>query len=155
MTEIIKRTALPSRPYPGLVICYSYLWHREAQKKQIEGLKNRPCAVVLSYENMPQFPGQIVADVVPITHTPTEDAIAIPIAVKRRMGLDSEHSWIITTELNRFFWPGHDIRRAKEEWQPDGPMWHWGFLPANIFNQVKTAVLRHRSEKTLAVTPRP
>jgi hypothetical protein len=41
MTEVITRDALPKRPYPGLVICYSYLWFREAQKKQIEGLKNR------------------------------------------------------------------------------------------------------------------
>jgi hypothetical protein len=154
MSEVVTRTALPKRPHPGLVICYSYLWHREAQKNRIEGLKNRPCAVVLSYEKIPQFPDRIVADVVPISHTPTDDAVEIPIATKRRMGLDNEHSWIITTELNRFFWPGHDIRRAKEDWLADGPMWHWGFLPVNIFNQVKAAVLKHRSDKTLAVTPR-
>jgi hypothetical protein len=155
MTEVITRDALPKRPYPGLVICYSYLWFREAQKKQIEGLKNRPCAVVLSYENYPQFPDRMVADVVPISHSPTDDAVEIPIAVKRRMGLDNDHSWVVTTEVNRFFWPGHDIRRAKEDWQPGGPMWHWGFLPVNIFNQVKRSVLQHRAEDTLSVVPRP
>jgi hypothetical protein len=39
MSEIIKRGELPKRPIPGLVIRYSYLWHREAQEKRIEGLK--------------------------------------------------------------------------------------------------------------------
>jgi hypothetical protein len=100
--QVITQDTLPKRPHPGLVICYSYLWHREAQKKQIEGLKNRPCAVVLSYEKIPQFPDRVVADVVPITHSPTDDSVEIPIAVKRRMGLDNDHSRIITTEVNRF-----------------------------------------------------
>jgi hypothetical protein len=68
------------------------------------------------------------------------------------MGLDDDPSWIVTTEINRFFWPGHDLRRVKEEWQPGGPAWHWGFLPVNIFNQAKEAVLKHRAEKTLAIS---
>ena len=38
--------ALPD-PHPGLVISYSYLWHEEYRQGQIEGVKNRPCAVVL------------------------------------------------------------------------------------------------------------
>jgi hypothetical protein len=103
MSEIIKRGELPKRPVPGLVIRYSYLWHGEAQKKRIEGLKNRPCAVVLSHSNIRQFPGQFVADVLPITHTPTDGAVEIPVSVKRRMGLDDGPSWIVTTEINRFF----------------------------------------------------
>jgi hypothetical protein len=155
MTEVITRDALPKRPHPGLLICYSYLWRREAQKKQIEGLKNRPCAVVLSYENIPQFPDRIVVDVVPVTHSPADDSVQIPVAVKRRIGLDDDHSWIVTTEVNRFFWPGYDIRRAREEWQPGGPMWHWGFLPVDIFNKVREAVLRHKTENVLSIVPRP
>jgi hypothetical protein len=34
-------------------------------------------------------------------------------------------------------------------------MWHWGFLPANIFNQVRQIVLKHIADKTLSVIPRP
>jgi hypothetical protein len=154
MSEIITRGELPRRPIPGLVIRYSYLWHREAEEKRIEGLKSRPCAVVLSHSNSRLFPGRFVADVVPITHTPTDGAVEIPVSVKRRMGLDNDPSWIVTTEINRFFWPGLDIRRAKEEWQQGGPAWHWGILPVNIFNQAKEAVLKHRAEKTLAIVPR-
>jgi hypothetical protein len=152
--EVVTRGKLPEFPHPGLVICYSYLWDREAKRQQVEGLKDRPCAVVLTYEPS-HLPGRMVADVVPITHSPSDDAVEIPLAVKQRMGLDDEHSWIVTTEVNRFFWPGHDIRRAKEPWQPGGPMWHWGFLPANIFNQVRQIVLKHIADKTLSVVPRP
>jgi hypothetical protein len=77
------------------------------------------------------------------------------VSALRAQGLDNEHSWIVTTEVNRFFWPGHDVRWAKEPWQPGGPMWHWGFLPANIFNQVRQIVLEHIADKTLSVIPRP
>jgi hypothetical protein len=34
-------------PQPGLVIRYSYLWEREALEGREEGVKDRPCAIVL------------------------------------------------------------------------------------------------------------
>ena len=34
-------------PFPGLVVRYSYLWEREASQGREEGVKDRPCAVVL------------------------------------------------------------------------------------------------------------
>ena len=48
------------------------------------------------------------------TRTPDtpDDAIELPPDVKRRLGLDDRQSWVITTELNRFTWPGFDLRRA-------------------------------------------
>jgi len=38
-------------PKPGLVIRYSYLWHRESLIGQEEGAKERPCAVVLALQD--------------------------------------------------------------------------------------------------------
>ena len=38
-------------PKPGLVIRYSYLWHQESQSGQEEGVKDRPCAVVIALED--------------------------------------------------------------------------------------------------------
>jgi hypothetical protein len=38
--------ALPE-PVPGLVIRYSYLWAEEYGRGQEEGVKDRPCAVIL------------------------------------------------------------------------------------------------------------
>ena len=35
-------------PEPGLVIRYSYLWDREARAGREEGVKDRPCAVVMT-----------------------------------------------------------------------------------------------------------
>ena len=37
--------ALP-KPVPGLVIRYSYLWHREYLEGREDGQKDRPCAIV-------------------------------------------------------------------------------------------------------------
>lgn len=51
--------------------------------------------------------------VAPVTHSvPASSAVAIeiPANVKRDLGLDRERSWIMVTEVNRFTWPGPDVR---------------------------------------------
>ncbi|PJB72252.1 MAG: hypothetical protein CO093_03275 [Alphaproteobacteria bacterium CG_4_9_14_3_um_filter_47_13] len=37
-------------------------------------------------------------------------AIEIPLKVKEHLNLDSERSWIVCLEVNRFIWPGSDLR---------------------------------------------
>lgn len=98
--------ALPT-PEPGLVICYAYLWADQRQAGGEEGLKDRPCAIVIAVKDED---GDTLVYVAPITHSPPSkaSAIEIPAAVKRRLGLDAARSWIITDELNRFIWPGRD-----------------------------------------------
>jgi len=79
-------------PHPGLVICYRYLWHSEAAKGSEEGLKDRPCAIILASQDEN---GDNVVTVTPITHTPPDnldEAVEIPISTKKRLGLDSERS---------------------------------------------------------------
>lgn len=64
----------------------------------------------------------------PITHTrprTPERAIEMPARTKQRLGLDVERQWIITTEVNRFVWPGPGFRRT-----PDG-QFTCGYLPEN------------------------
>ena len=39
------------KPENGLVISYSYLWRNEYSAGKLEGLKNRPCALILVVEN--------------------------------------------------------------------------------------------------------
>jgi hypothetical protein len=156
MAEIIRRDRLPSVPTPGLTICYSYLWHREkVDLKLSEGLKNRPCVIVLSHEPLAKLPGRFIADVVPVSHGKEEEAVEIPLAVKKRMGLDDQHSWIITTEINRFIWPGPDIRTVRQIWQPGGRIWHWGFMAHDIFRNVRERVLARRTDQTLHIVSRP
>jgi hypothetical protein len=93
-------------PRPGLVIRYSYLWADEAASGRDEGIKDRPCAVVLVVFDEH---GRQRVQVLPVTHrAPTDprDGLEIPQPVKARLGLDGERSWIVLTEMNDFTWPG-------------------------------------------------
>ena len=100
------------KPVPGLVIRYSYLWQAEHQRGQEEGVKDRPCAIILVSE---VTDGDPVVTVLPVTHTPPYNsalAVEIPPDTKRRLGLDDARSWIVLAEANRFVWPGPDLRPA-------------------------------------------
>jgi hypothetical protein len=91
-------------PAVGSVISYSYLWKEEHEKGQIEGLKLRPCVVMVVGADG----GELV--VAPITHSPTNtEGIELNHALKRRLGLDDEKSWLILTEVNIFRWRGPDV----------------------------------------------
>jgi hypothetical protein len=135
-------------PQPGQVIRYAYLWWNEARAGRQDGAKDRPCGIVLTRLTTA---GRTVVYVLPITHTPPlkdEDAIEIPQATKRRLGLDPERSWIITTELNRFNWPGPDIRpTASGEYL-------YGYLPEKLMRSVLDQVRRHARAKQLKTIPR-
>ena len=93
-------------PEAGDVLSYAYLWKHEDEAGQTEGLKDRPSVVVLAQQQAQSGLRLIVA---PVTHSPPErdgDAIEMPKAVKRDLGLDQERSWIVVTEVNSFIWPG-------------------------------------------------
>ncbi len=117
-------------PQPGLVIRYSYLWRREFLVGQEEGLKDRPCAVVVTHldEN-----GVTRVLALPITHSPpiaNEPAIEIPAPVMTRLSLDAERSWIVLSEANIFAWPGPDLRILSGK-GPESAA--YGFLPPAFF----------------------
>jgi hypothetical protein len=157
MTEVLDRHRLPTRPVVGLTICYSYLWHREHRDLQREeGLKYRPCVIVLSHEAIKGLPGRFVAEVVPVSHSRQydPDAVEIPPPVKRRMGLDMDHSWIITTEINRFIWPGPDLHPARHSDNPAETEWHWGVMATDVFRRAKEKILARRAARSLLIAPR-
>jgi hypothetical protein len=77
-----------------------------------------------------------VVAVVPVTHSPPqrlEEAVEIPAAVKHRLGLDEAQSWIVVSEINRFVWPGPDLRPISSA-EPE--RFEYGFLPPGLFRQV-------------------
>lgn len=125
--------ALP-RPEPGLVISYAYLWSDQARAGLREGRKDRPAVIVVATSDQD---GDTVLYVTPITHADPDDPLAVPLiaTVKRRLGLDDAPSWIVTHELNRFVWPGHDLRPVSRR-EPD--RFAWGFLPVDVFQQLKS-----------------
>jgi len=124
-------------PEVGLVVSFAYLWSHEQQSGSTEGAKNRPCVIVTAVE---EVEGQAVVTVSPITHSQPEDAssgIEIPSRVKSHLGLDGERSWVILTEVNRFTWPGYDLRPiAAGDSRVD-----YGFLPPALFDQIKAGIL--------------
>jgi hypothetical protein len=89
-------------PEPGLVISYSYLWHSKYRQEREEGVKDRPCAIILVAGD---DGGRMVVTVVPVMQNPPQDrsdAVEISLAVKRRLGLDESRSWAVVSEVNRF-----------------------------------------------------
>jgi len=134
-------------PEPGLVIRYSYLWYAEHREGREEGVKDRPCAVVLTTQNSD---GDTVVTVLHVTHAlPTQPAFAleIPSITKRRLGLDSQRAWVVFNEANRFVWPGPDLRILPGQ---DAATAAYGVLPPNFFSVLRdrylAAIKAHRSE---------
>lgn len=142
--------ALPD-PHPGLVICYSYLCATEHGAGREEGVKDRPCAIVLARQMMAE---QMLVTVVPITHAPPSDpdeAIEIPAAIKAHLGLDPMPSWIVVSEVNDFVWPGPDLRRVPGS---DPPRFDFGVLPPGFFRRVREQMLRVITARRVATVPR-
>jgi hypothetical protein len=135
------------------VIRYSYLWRSEYLRGQEEGLKDRPCAVVLLLQNQD---GDDVVTVLPITHTPPSGseadlAIEIPPVTKRRLGLDDDRSWVVLTEANRFVWPGPDLRMTRNG---DQSSVLCGLLPEQLFERVRTTFLAALKASRAKLVPR-
>ena len=124
-------------PEPGLVIRYVYLWKREADSGRDEGSKDRPCAVVLAFEDKTRRR----VFVVPITHSmpqPPQVGIEIPQSLGKRLALEAARSWVIVSEANLFLWPGPDLRPISD--QHPGTV-AYGFLPPRFFNMVRQSYI--------------
>lgn len=138
-------------PREGLVIRYAYLWHREHNAGRDEGSKERPCAIVLSVR---AEGGKRRVLVAPVTHAPPQtptDAVEIPAAIKLRLGLDSDRSWVVVTEVNRFTWPGPDLHAIPGR---DVSTIAYGMLPPGFFTQVREALGLYHARKKLKSVPR-
>lgn len=112
-------------------------------------MKDRPAVVVIARivrETLTEI------TVAPVTHSAPNDphdAVEIPARVKRQLGLNQARSWIVTSELNRFVWPGPDIRVAPGR---DTPL--YDAIPELLFDQLRMAVNRHVAAGRLKVTKR-
>ena len=138
-------------PQPGLVIRYSYLWEREAREGREEGSKDRPCAVLLVLLRDGELP---VVRVLPITHSPPADALGgleIPLPTKRRLGLDSDRSWVILDEANDFVWPGPDLRPAISG---DPASAILGMLPPGFMAVLRQRLILRRKQLRVRVVTR-
>jgi hypothetical protein len=134
----------------GLVINYAYLWARRAEQGHDEAEKNRPCAIVL---------GTIAVNdstrvmVLPITHSPpdpSDSEIEIPPATRKRLGLDEAPCWVMISELNRFIWPGPDLRPIPGSTD----RFAYGLLPPRFFRAVRDSLIRRLKQGQVKATSR-
>src|ERR1044072_7915443 len=126
-----KPSATPSRPScpgssggswkipePADVISYSYLWAREAAEGEESGRKDRPVVGVIAAEARGNRTPLLVAPITTSRPERSDDALEMPPIVGRQLGLERAQSWIAPPELNRFIWPGPDIRTAPGQASP-------------------------------------
>lgn len=131
-------------PQIGEVIRHAYLWRNQADRGQTEGAKERPCVVVHKQE---ERDGSTRLFVIPITHTEPFDierSVNCPTATKQRLGLDEQSSWIITSELNHFMWPGFDVRPT-----PDGRP-SYGLLPNTLTRRIIEQIKSNSRDQALS-----
>ena len=130
-------------PKQGLVIRYAFLWSHERDAGADEGSKDRPCAIVVATSLKPD--GEIQVIVSPITHRPAEDSnasIEIPRAVCRSLGLDAGRHWLRLEELNRFSWPGFDLRPIPGR----GGDIAYSMLPPALFEALRKGILARQAK---------
>ncbi len=116
-----------------------------------EGSKDRPCVFVLSAVRHEL--GTVVT-VAPISHSPPsepEAAVELPAQTMRRLGLDDERSWAVVGEVNRFRWPGPDLRPVPGS---NPPRFSYGLLPAKLFLRIRQRLIDVASARGAAVVRR-
>lgn len=132
-------------PERGSVIRYAYLWAEERNRGQEEARKDRPSLVVAL--SVHREDGNTEVLVLAITHTPPSNAsqaVALPGDVKKRLGLDAEPSWIVTSEANAFVWPGPDIRPIPGR-KPAG--FGYGHIPDALLRKAAQSFLANRERQ--------
>ena len=89
--------------------------------------------------------------VAPITHSSPKagEGIELSQPIKRRLGLDDARSWIVTTEMNRFVWPGPDIRPV-----PGGEAPLYGVIPASLYEALKSEIIRNATANNMRMPKR-
>jgi hypothetical protein len=135
---------------PGLVISYAYLWYSEYERGRDEGEKDRPCAVILTTLNQDD---ETIVSVLPVTHSPPQypdEAVELPLPVKRRLGLDEARSWVVVTEMNRFVWPGPDLRPVPA----DAARFQYGLLPPGLYRTIRERFFACARTQRLQAVPR-
>jgi hypothetical protein len=142
--------SLPA-PRPGLVFRYAFLWSHEADAGADEASKERPCAIVVASQRDPT--GDLRVIVAPITRAPPSDpsaSIEIPPAVRVTLGLGGDRQWLRLDELNRFSWPGYDLRPVPGK----AGAYEYGLLPRALFERFRDSLISRQRNHRSKIIPR-
>lgn len=138
-------------PQPTDVLSYVYLWAREAEGGRDEGSKERPVVVVLATEEAGAGTAVTVAPVTTKRPGLSDVAVEMPAAVRAHLGLGDAPCWIVASELNRFLWPGPDLRPVRARGAALMP--YYGKVPAKLVEQLRERY-REIGAASLAVVQR-
>ena len=119
-----------------MVIRYSFLWGHEADKGNLEGVKDRPVMVVILVNNEQEV---VVA---PLTTKPPRDnslGFEVPATVRKHLGLGNDRCWISVDTVNQFVWPGPDVRIILHSNQKTIP---YGIIPQYLLDAVKAKIIQ-------------
>jgi hypothetical protein len=138
-------------PEPTDVLSYVYLWADEAAQGREEGSKERPVVVVLAVEQVGKRLEVIVAPFTTKAPHRGDAHFELAPATIQRLGLSADRCWVVTTELNRFRWPGPDIRpiRGTGDRSP-----YYGKLPASQFIKLREMITKPKSGKPSRIVKR-
>ena len=94
----------------------------------------------------------VVAPITSSAPARAADGVELPAETRRRLGLQDAPCWVVLTEVNRFAWPGPDLRPVETA---AGPSWGHGLLPARLFGRVRDGIVARARARTLRAVPRP
>ncbi len=141
------------KPKVGLVICYDFLWQDEEKSGRTDGVKDRPCAIVIASNVNAQNVHEVV--VCPITHSPPrgeETAVELPYKVCKNLGLDDGRMWIKTHEVNMFQWEDGRIPCGVAR-TPQGD-WEYGVIPYDLRKEIGKQIHAHAKQHELKIIRR-
>lgn len=131
----------PAKPEAGLVLRYFFLWRQEAGRGREEGAKDRPVVVVVLLADGEE------AVVAPVTTQPPDSgapAVEIPARVRAHLGLNADRCWISAATLNRFVWPGPDLRAVPGK-VPTTSV--YGVIPQILLDALKRIAMAELSKR--------
>jgi hypothetical protein len=129
---------IPTKPEAGLVLRYSFLWRHEAEQGREEGAKDRPVVVLVL---LAQGDEVVVAPVT--TQEPDAPALEIPARVRALLGL-RRRCWISLATLNRFVWPGPDLRAVPGK-SPKTAI--YGLIPQRLLDAAKALAMTELAKR--------
>jgi hypothetical protein len=90
-----------------MVVNYTFVWPRDGDGHAAP-VKARPCLILFCAAI---DPNRFRVAVVPITHAPQERSVGIEIPPDyfAEAGLDGRQQFVVSNELNEFYWPSRDV----------------------------------------------
>jgi hypothetical protein len=90
------------------------------------------------YSRVSNLAGQLLAD-------DAEGSLAVPTETCCALGLDEAEHWIRLDTLNRFAWPGYDLRPI-----PGTEEVAYGMLPRDLFEKLRAGILARQRARAVA-----